>query len=372
MQINHRRFVLVAGLVAATAAAQAPKLDNSRFQEVGSAPASARDRDRQSPQDTGGRTIGDYTPRYASDPQDQPRDDKYSLRSVFTQVHGDFMNRRERYDAPIDLSARLLPNQRVQHEPGAFDMLGYNLDIELPVLVSTDGYLTFGAYYYGRSYMFSSAFGSQGNGQGSMPDEVLHAAGLKLGFGVFLDSDSNWLFEMKTAPGAWTDADEALHHEDYDFPSSALFTVRAIDNFFFKFGARYNQIYEEAPWLPYLGFSWDFEGFRVDVLAPETLEFSFWPSTSTGILAGVEVTGAEYHVRTSQATGSQRDDLQVQEVIAYLGILHRTNDYFSFRARGGAIVAGDYDLTNGAATYNRVEGALDQGFFAEIAFGFDF
>ena len=366
MQNHHRRFVLVAGLVAATAAAQSPSLDTSKFREVGS----QEPQGRSTPQEASGRTIGDYSPRYSDGYQDRQNDDKYTLVNLFTQNHGDFMNRRERYDADIDLAVRYLPTQRINHEPGTFDMLGYDFDIEVPMLVSTDGYLKFGAYYQGRSYVFSNAFGSNGNPPGSMPDEVLHAAGLKLGFGVFLDD--NWLFEFDTAPGVWSDADEDLHHEDYDFPSSMLFTVRAVDNLFLKFGARYNQIYEEAPWLPYLGLSVELDAFRVDVLAPESLEVSFWPSAATGILAGVEVTGGEYHVRTNQALGSQRDDLNVQEVIVYLGLVHRMSDFFSFRGRAGAVVAGDYDLTNGAAGFDRVEGALDQGLYAEIALGFDF
>lgn len=371
MRNHHGRFVLAACLAAATAAAQTPSLDNSRFREVGSPQGDADGRNRPQPVDSGGRTLGDYSAQPRAGFQDPMDPVDYSLRGQFQLHHGDFMNRRERYDAPIELRASLLPNQRINHEPGSFDMLGYDADIDLPVLVSTDGYLKFGAYYHGRSYKFSSAFGTRGNGSTGIGDDVLHAAGVKLGFGVFLDE--NWLLEVESAPGLWSDGDAGLHHEDFDFPSHALFTVRTMDNLFFKFGVRYNQIYEEAPWLPYLGFSWEIvEGFRFDILAPESVELSFWPDSSTGILFGAEVTGGEYHVRTSEATGSQRNDLQVQEVVAYIGLVSRMSDFFSFRGRAGMVVAGDYNLTTGAANFNRSEGALDQGFFAEVSFGFDF
>ena len=294
----------------------------------------------------------------------------YSLRGQFQLHHGDFMNRRERYDPQLELRGRVLPNQRVNHEPGTFDMVGYDFDLEAPVMVAPDGYLLFGAYYQGRSYNFSSAFGTNGNATG-LADEKLIGTGIKLGFGVFLDD--NVLLEVEAAPGAWSDMDGGLHHEDFDFPAHATFTLRAMDNLFFKVGARYNQIYEEAPYLPYLGISWEFvEGWRFDMLAPESLEFSFWPSSSTGILVGAQVTGAEYHVRTTIAAGEQRDDVQVQEVMAYLGLMHRLSDFVSFSGRAGLIVAGDYDLTSGAAGFNRVEGALDQGFFAELTMGIDF
>lgn len=367
MQNHHGRFVLAVCLSAAAAAAQAPTLDNSRFREVGAQDA---ERGRPQPADASGRTLGEY-PRYTPDYGGQDPVD-YSLRGQFNFYHLDFMNRRERYEAPIEFGARVLPNQRIKHEPGSFDMIGYDADLDVPVLVATDGYLKFGAYYQGRSYKFSSAMGTRGNAPGvNLGDETLHAAGIKLGFGVFLDD--NWLLEVESAPGIWTDGDDGLHHEDWDFPSFATFTYRAMPNLFFRFGARYNQIYEEAPWLPYLGINWEiFEGLRLDILAPETIEVSIWPTTATGILVGAEVTGAEYHVRTSEATGSQRDDLQVQEMIGYVGVVHRASDALSFRARGGIVFTGDYNLTTGGATFDRVEGALDQALFFEVSFGFDF
>ncbi len=363
---NHPvRFVLAACVSAAAAAAQAPTLDNSKFREVGTQNPGAKD-----PAPASGRTIGDYSPRYQPTSQGEQDPDLYSLNRLFKDAHGDFMAKRERYVAPIELGARVLPNQRIQHEPGSFDLFGYDIDVDLPVLVSTDGYLKFGAYYEGRSYTFSSAFGSMGNASG-IGDEQLHAAGLHVGFGVFLDD--NVLFEMETSPGLWSDWDDGLHHKDFDYPSKALFTIHTIDNVFLKIGARYNQIYEDAPWLPYLGVSWHvFDGLRFDLLAPEYVELSLWPSASTGILIGGEVTGAQYHVRTTEATGAQRADVQVQEIIAYVGLVHRMNDNVSLRARSGLVVAGDYHLTTGAATFNEAEGALDQGFFAELSFGIDF
>jgi len=111
--------------------------------------------------------------------------------------------------------------------------------------------------------------------------------------------------------------------------------------------------------------------WRLDVLLPEYAELSYWPTADTGFQLGFEVNGAEYHVRTSLATGKQRDDLRVQEVTSYLGFTYLFSDTFSLQARAGAVIAGDYGLTNGAAGFNEVEGALDQGFFASVSFGID-
>lgn len=346
---NHQaRIVFAACLAAAYASAQGPNASAPRADDYATRAAA----------------------RMAQDPQNEDYQGPYDLRHVFSKHHADFMLQREAYDPQVELRARYLPDSEVRNEPGRFEMLGYDLDIESPAIVSPDGYLLFGAYYSGRNYSFSDSFGTRGNATG-MPDETLHAAGLRFGFGVFLDD--NVLLEVETNPGVWSDLDASPIHKDYDFPSSALLTVRALPSFFFKVGARYNQVYKDAPWLPYLGFSWEIvEGLRVDILAPEKLELSYWPDASTGFAFGAEVNGAQYHVRTSAATGHQHADLQVQEVIAYFGLTHRFNENLSFRGRAGLTLAGDYDLTTGANGFDRVEGALNQGLYVDFTLGFDF
>jgi hypothetical protein len=360
---NHTaRAALAACLVTAAAAAQASAAEDNRLR--GTEPRNDWQLRDDAASSSDRATWGAQA----------PEGDDYSLHSLFQQNHGDFMNRRERFTPQFELRASVLPNQRIRHEPGHFDMLGYGLDLDAPILVSTDGYLKFGTYAHGRQYNFSSQFGTRGN-TGGIGDDSVFAVGVKLGFGVFLGD--NVLLEAESAPGAWSDLDGDLHHEDFDYPSHVLLTLRATESLFFKIGARYNQVFEDAPYLPLLGISVEIvDGFRVDLLAPEHLEFSFWPSAGTGILLGAEVTGAEYHVRTSLAgqenSAPGRDNLRVQEVVAYLGLLQRLNDFTSFTLRAGAVVAGDYDLISGANGFNNVEGSLSGGLFADVSFGVNF
>lgn len=314
-----------------------------------------------------GSSVGSATGARLRSPQD---DVDYSLRGQFRQYHGEFMDRHERYNPAIELRARVMPKQSIRGEPGTFDMLGYDFDGELPAVITTESYLLFGAYHYGRRYVTSSNFGTQNNPGGGLGDETLTAAGVRLGFGWFLGD--NVLLEVETNPGVYSDLETGLTHKDYDFPSSALFTVRATNDFFFKIGGRYNQIYRDAPWLPYLGFSWEIvEGLRFDLLLPEQVELSWWPSASTGFLLGTQVTGAQYSVSTGTALGRQRADVQVQEVMSYLGLIERFSDNVSLTVRAGLIDAGDYRLTTGAAGFDLVSGALAPRFFADVTFGID-
>lgn len=375
MRIQLARVILAAVLSVASAFAQESGTPNEvlqqqAYQQHGASsgstwslsPASLRDRLELPSR---------FDPR-AQDGQD------YSVTSLFREAHGEFMDRRERYDPAIELGARWLPNQSIKGEPGDFNMLGYDIDAEFPVVAYPDAFVTFGLYHYGRRFHASDLFGSQNNNfplgnlnaDGNWGDETLKAAGVRLGVGMFLTDYV--LLELETSPGVYSDLERRLKKKDFDAPTSALVTVQATENFFFKFGVRYNQIYQDAPWLPWLGFSYEIsDGVRLDVMLPEYVELAWWPSASTAFAWGAQVQGAQYSVGNSAGGVSQRDDLNVQEVSTYLGITQRFTDAFSLRARAGAILAGHYDLTTGSQNFDRASGALDQGFFASVMFGID-
>ena len=375
MRIQLSRVFLAVSLGCASAFAQAPSSPNEIQQQQANeqhgassgsawslAPASVRDR----------IALPSRFDQLSQDGQD------YSVTSLFREAHGEFMDRRERYDPAIEIGARWLPNQSIKGEPGDFNMLGYDIDAEFPVVVYPDAFVTFGLYHYGRRYHASDLFGSQNNNfpngnlnaTGSWGDETLTAAGVRLGVGMFLSDYV--LLEIETSPGVYSDLERRLKKKDFDVPSSALMTVQATESFFFKFGIRYNQVYQDAPWLPWLGFSYEInDSVRLDVMLPEYLELSWWPSASTSFAWGAQVRGAQYSVGNSAGGVSQRDDLNVQEVSTYLGLTQRFTDAFSLRARAGAILAGHYDLSTGSENFDRTSGALDQGFFASVTFGID-
>lgn len=290
------------------------------------------------------------------------QDPDYSLRGLFQQEHGDFMLKSERYHPMAEFSLALMPNYKIQSEAGSFDLYYGRANIEAPITTSPDSYLILGAYGSNRHY--------QAKNMPNFSDENLSSAGVKVGFGAFFDRDV--LLEVKLEPGIWSDMDGTMKHNDYDMPGSALMTWKVADEAYFKFGVRYNQVYKEAPWLPYLGMSWAIgDNFRVDVLLPELVEISWWPDSGLGVLLGTQIDGAQYHVRTSAATGHQSANVQVQEVVVYTGLVFRISDGFSITGRAGATVAGDYHLSNGGAG-SFTEGMLEPGVFAEISCGFDF
>ncbi len=290
----------------------------------------------------------------------RPQDNDYSLHSLFQQDHGDFMLKRQRFDPSVEVSAGALFSGAISSEPGDFDLWRTGFDAELRSAVSPDAFLSYGAFYGGRHYETNSMPG--------FGNEALYQGGLHVGIGAFVATDV--LVELKARPGSWSDWDGTLHTEDFDCPTSLLATARYSEEFFFKVGARYNEIYEDANVLPYLGLAWASESVRVDVLLPEYAEVSLWPSPDFAFLLGVEVTGAEYNVRSSIATGKQRQEIRVQEAVVYVGMQWLLDDTFSFEVRSGSAVAGDYKVGDGTGAL--VSGQLEPSFFVDVSLGFDF
>lgn len=370
MQNQSARVVLGACLFAASLAAQAPAPSSSS--EPGTTTSGAFAAAMAAGADSGAAADSRRTELLRGRKRNElPQESvDYTLRGLFLTHHGDFMRLRERYTPQVEIAGRTIMNGRVMNDPGSFNMLGYDFDANLPALVSTDGYLTFGAYYKARRYMTSRNFGRRGN-IGGLSDDTLVSTGVRLGFGTFINDNVH--LEMQVAPSVFSDFDGPLKHYDYDFPGHALLTVRTLPNFFFKVGARYNQTFEDAPWLPMLGFSWQVsEGFRIDVLAPQSVELSIWPTQSTGLLLGGSVSGAEYRVHTDSIFGDQSANARVQECIVYFGLMSRLTENLSFGGKIGAVVAGDYNLTSGSPTFNRVNGQLEPALFGELSLGLSF
>lgn len=353
MQYSFARVALAVVAVAAGTAAQDPS-KSERF-PAPHVPASST---------AGGGAVD--APRFDVD-LGRVQDQDYSLRGLFQQHHGNFMLRRQRFDPLIEFRGQLMPDYAVDGERGHFDMLRGIADIDLPMMVSPDGYLLIGSTFDIRRLQTKNMV----KGPLNLGDETLYQIGIKLGFGVFLSEDL--LLEASVTPSIFSDMDATLHHKDYDYPARALFTWRTGEDFFFKIGARYNEIYDDAKVLPYLGFSWTpIPEWRVDILLPEMMETSWWPDPSFGMLLGIEVQGAQYRVHDTLANGSTPADIRLQEVIPYFGAMWRASDNFSLFGRVGLTVAGDYKLTDGVLPPTFIDGTLEPGIFFEVGMGFDF
>jgi hypothetical protein len=350
MPTNNLRILFAASLNVALAA-QAPAVSQTPQTELSSALAGGGGYDADP---TEWRTLR------ARPQQDEGTD--YSLRTLFQQDHGDFMQKRERFDPQVMLRGGMVMNGSIGSNDGDFDLYRGTADLDFRILVAHNAYFTLGGFYDQRSY--------ETNSTPQFRSETLFATGANIGFGWFVAEDV--LLEAKAKPGYWSDLDSATTSDDFDCWASALATVRYSQEFFFKLGARYNEVYEQANVLPSLGMTWAGETVRVDILLPDYFEVSLWPSPDFGFLFGAEVQGGEYNVRGPRNAGSDRSTatVRVQEVLAYTGVHWQFTDEIGLVVRGGAALTGDYSLDDGnASTVQNLEGTLDPCFFFDVSVG---
>jgi hypothetical protein len=290
------------------------------------------------------------------------QDHDYSQYGLFQNAHGDFMQKRERWHPQVQIRGQYVPDTSVHSESGHFDLLRGSVDADIPwYVLGGDGYLLTGVVADIRNYHTTNMQPFQ--------NENLWQLGVKLGFAYFLDNDV--LLEASVTPSIFSDLDGTLNHKDYDYPGGFLFTQRVNNEFFAKYGVRYNEIYDKAKVLPWLGFSWlPMPEVRVDVLLPETIEASYWLDPSVGLLAGFEVQGAQYRVRNSKAQGEQEGDVKVQELIPYLGLMWRGSDSWALWGRLGMVAGGDSRFTDGTTGAHVLSGQLEPGLFVELGMGF--
>lgn len=305
----------------------------------------------------GGRDDGWRTLQNLPEPQEPGQD--YSWNALFQQEYGDFMLKRARFAPQVLLRGGAMLGGNVTDEPGNFDLWRGTVDANFRAMISHNAYVSFGAFYDTRIYDTQD--------MPNFDNETLTSTGLNLGLGWFIDKDV--LLELKAKPGYWSDLDATLKSEDVDCWASALATVRYSEEFFFKLGGRYNEIYDDAKVLPYVGVTWAGETIRFDMLLPESIELSLWPTSDFGILFGAEVVGGNYRVRSDVASGRQPGNARVQEVLAYTGIQWQFSDDFGMEIRGGAALAGDYSLEDGNPATQRIDGQISPAVFFDVSFG---
>ena len=294
-----------------------------------------------------------------------PATRQYAPDHLFMQTHGDFMLKREAWRPDVRAHFGVVPDAKVKHENGDFDLRHFDADIRYPIYVNPDSYLRLGADFDHRDYDFSSnALGAH--------DETLHHVGLDLAYGFFLENDKDKiLIEVAFQPGAYTDFSGTMHHGDWRFYSNGLATWRYDENLFFKAGIEYSGLFRHMPVYPTIGLSWIFDPqWRLDIMLPRQIRVTHDWDSNTAFFASLDLDGDQYQIRAPGPVNRARD-VSVQELELTVGGHYRFDKHLSIQGRIGAVVGGDYDFrsTDPSQKYN---GTLDPAAFFEIGFGYKF
>ncbi len=289
-----------------------------------------------------------------------PQDEDYSPTGLFMDNHGEFILQQERYEPMARFDILFLPDATLKGEPGSFDLIYPTADVQVPLAVDPDTFVTVGGYFGARDYDTSSSFVAS--------DDTLYEIGAYLGAGTFVNED--FLLEALFYPGVYSDLDGGLNSDDWQWYIDALGTFRTAEDLFWKVGLSHNGLFDDVEVYPLLGVSYIIDSqWRLDILLPRSAEVSYALNPSTILLADLTLDGNQYQTHSVDVPGSG-SAAHVQELLIGVGAMYRFNDRVSMFGKLGSSLAGDYDFTSGNGA--RSDGTLTSGFFLTLGFGIDF
>ncbi len=290
-----------------------------------------------------------------------PQGQDYSVAAMFHQRHGEFMQSMRPFRPSLNFEYESRNNNDIKGETGHYDLTRFRADGVLELEVDPDTQILLGGRYEQRDYRLQNGM------QGGSKDKVFEI-GANIGARHFFTDDLEITAMFR--PGVYSDVDGPLHHEDWNWYGDVIGTFRASDSVYAKLGVEASGVFEDVPVYPVAGVAWLIsESWRIDVLLPRMVEFSWMPTASMIFSGGVDLWGEQYQVRSPVNTGKQDFEWTLQEFKLYARGQYRMSDNFSLMGRVGTTLAGDHKFrgTNGIAN-----GTLEPAFFFELGAGINF
>lgn len=277
----------------------------------------------------------------------------------FKAKHSDFV-RNATYLPFVSLTGSVLPEGKIDGEPGELEFGQVVLDALVPVPQSEDDFLILGALAGVRSVEF--------DGVPVLTDDDLHRYGVRLGYGRFVDDDL--LVQGYWQPSVYSDLDGTANSDDYRLYYGTLLAVyQSSPAWYWKVGVNANDAVDTGV-IPLGGFAWHVdERWSLQILVPRdaTIVYANAPwLVTTGFL----IESDEYHVRSPDSLGLEHD-VHVQELYAHLTVERSLFDSLGFLIRGGTTVGGDWDWGYGSGT-EKLDGTLEPDAFVAAGITYRF
>ena len=291
-----------------------------------------------------------------------PQEQDYSLRAMFLNAHGDFLQAANRDRPNIKFTYRYQAETETNNDPGDFYWNEFDVDAMFSIPVDRDWAILLGGESNIRAYNFSSSI------VGPDGDETLYHVGMTGGVRWFIQDDLDVMVTI--TPGVYTDWDGSLNSRDWYVDGLAIATYKYQDDFFFKGGLRVSDAIDDMPWLPLLGFVYlPDKDWRIDVLIPKEATVSYLMDNNTTLTVGLELDGAEYNVRSEPGTGKVEKHWLVQELRMFVEADYRFTENINAFARFGGLLYGHYEL-RGVVDDN--DGHVSPAVYFDVGVGWKF
>jgi len=142
-------------------------------------------------------------------------------------------------------------------------------------------------------------------------DVSLHEIALELGVNWFYSE--KLLLSATFRPGVFSDLNESLTGDDFQYQGTAVGTYQWSDKLFLKLGIAVGEDFDKVAVIPVAGFSWvSSDQLRIDILLPRsaTVTWHPWRHHSFQIVPGLHLEGRQYRVDTALGDG----DVQIQDI----------------------------------------------------------
>ena len=215
------------------------------------------------------------------------------------------------------------------------------------------------AFNYGlRDYEFDNV-----GPLGADLDESLHEIAVEFGALWFVRDDTLLSFNFR--PGIFSDLDDGVGGDDFQWHGNAVATYQWNDKWFFKLGVALGEDFDETNVIPIGGFSWvSSDQLRVDVLLPRsaTVTWRPWDGGSILIVPGVHLEGQQYHVEVGNTEG----DIQIQDIRADITASYEVSKAARVSLSVGSNFRGKYEVEGDGG----LDADADQDPSLYIAIGF--
>lgn len=212
-----------------------------------------------------------------------------------------------------------------------------------------------------------SRSGDNAGALGTDLDQSLYEIAVELGANWFVSDKI--LISATFRPGTFSDLDESLEGDDFQYQGTAVGIYQWNDKWFLKLGVAVGEDFDQTSVVPVGGFSWvSSDRLRVDILLPKsaTVTWQPWEDRSLIIVPGLHLQGQQYHVNI----GSREGEIQIQDIRTDVTASHEVAEGAHVSLSVGSNFRGKYEVEGDAGF--EADADQDPSVYVAIGFGANF
>lgn len=280
----------------------------------------------------------------------------------FKAAHGDFNALFVRDKSNLKFGYLAQPENEMEDSTTEFDLHNFFINARTSFIRSKDLFFNLGLDYDARYYDFRNVRPPL-----QTDSETLHKVALDLGVGYFYSPDLLLLGSFK--PGIYSDFDEDLNSDDYNFFGQAMVVYRLNPRLQILGGLAVTEDFEDTAVIPLIGARWEGEDkrWRLDVTLPKEIRLGYNITPKAQAYVGAWISGNQYSVRVESAQNAQVD-FQVQDRRAGIGLVYNFTEKTWLTVEAGVSSGSEFEIKT--STGREATGDIDDAGYVSVTLSF--